>query len=325
MDRLSLLETLVAALDEGSLNRAAQQRRMTQSAVSQQIAQLEAAMGQQLLLRTSKGVKATRAGDLIASHARSLLSGYDHMLADLSALDQSVSGTFRISVSTFLGRTVVGPALIALDQCYPDLSFVMRTEDRFVDVLRENYDLAIRSGKLGDTDGYARKIAELDAVLVATPGYLDQVTRPKHPQDMHRLKLILRNEEHALPVMSLFKDGAEHQAPIRVGFTADDPELILQAVMNGSGYTRVPRILVASQLASGALEVVLPDYPPAPKDIYAVFPSRHADGTRLQTVLDAILSHLAGLTTGDTPTIPTLFPEATGQPAPASTPAPAAE
>ena len=295
MDRLSLLDTLVTALDEGSLNRAAKRREMTQSAVSQQIAQLEALLGQQLLLRTPRGVKATRAGDLVASHARRLLSGYDHLRADLAGLDQSLSGTFRISVSTFLGRMVVGPALLDLDKAHPDLTFVMRTEDRFVDVIRENYDLAIRSGRLGDTDGYARKIAELEAVLVATPDYLDQVGRPQKPADMHRLKLILRNEEHEAPYMALFRNGAEHQAPIRVGFTADDPDLILRAVLNGSGYTRVPKILIADELQSGALEVILPDYPPAPKEIFAVYPSRHASGRRLPVVLNTIQSRLNDL------------------------------
>lgn len=292
MDRLNLLESFLSALEEGSLNKAAKRRGITQSAISQQLAQLEISLGQQLLLRTPKGVRATRAGDLVASHARELLSRYDHLRADLASLDNAVSGTFRISVSTFLGRQIVGPALLELDQLYPDLDIVMRVEDRFVDVLRENYDLAIRSGRLGETDGYARKIAALDSVLVATPAYLDQVGRPESPADMHRLKLILRREDQITPHMALFRAGQSYQAPIRVGFTADDPDLILRAVLNGSGYTRVPRMLVQEALESGQLEVVLPAYPPAPKEIFAVYPSRHVAGRQLEVVLEAITARL---------------------------------
>lgn len=293
MDRLTLLDSFLTALEEGSLNRAAKRIGITQSAMSQQIAQLETHLGHPLLRRTPKGVHATRAGDLVASHARKLLSGYDHLQADLATLDASVSGTFRISVSTYLGRMVVGPALIELDPQFPELNIVMRIEDRFVDVVRENYDLAIRSGQLGDTDGIARKVAELESVLVATPDYLNQTGRPKAPADMHRLKLILRSEDLAAPHLELFRDGEMHPAPVRVGFTADDPELILRAVHNGSGYTRAPRMLVAEAIANGELEVILPDYPPAPKEIFAVYPSRHATGKQLDVVLSHILQRLA--------------------------------
>lgn len=293
MDRLALLDSFLTALEEGSLNRAAKRIGITQSAMSQQIAQLESHLGHPLLRRTPKGVRATRAGDLVASHARKLLSGYDHLQADLAGLDASVSGTFRISVSTYLGRMVVGPALIELDPQFPDLNIVMRVEDRFVDVVRENYDLAIRSGQLGDTDGVARKVAELESVLVATPNYLDQHGRPKTPADMHRLKLILRSEDLSAPHLELYRNGEMHPAPVRVGFTADDPELILQAVHNGSGYTRAPRMLVAEAIAAGTLEVILPEYPPAPKEIFAVYPSRHATGKQLDVVLACILNRLA--------------------------------
>lgn len=300
MDRLTLLDSFLTALEEGSLNRAAKRVGITQSAMSQQIAQLERQLGTPLLQRTPKGVRATRAGDLVASHARKLLSSYDHLEADLATLDASVSGTFRISVSTYLGRMVVGPALIELDPQFPDLNIVMRTEDRFVDVVRENYDLAIRSGQLGDTDGIARKVAELESVLVATPEYLNRTGRPQTPADMHRLKLILRSEDLATPHLELFRNGTMHPAPVRVGFTADDPELILRAVHTGAGYTRAPRMLVAEAISAGQLEVLLPDYPPAPKEIFAVYPSRHAAGRQLDVVLTHILKHLAKVQEQDT-------------------------
>ena len=101
MDRLGLLESFVIALDEGSLNRAAQRRGISQPAMSLQIKQLEALLGHELLHRSSTGVKPTRAGQLVYSQAQGLLSGYDRMSAELSALEENVSGTFRISTSTF--------------------------------------------------------------------------------------------------------------------------------------------------------------------------------------------------------------------------------
>lgn len=292
MDRLSLLETFVVALDEGSLNRAAQRRGMTQSAVSQQIKQLESLLGQQLLHRSARGVQATRAGDLVFTHAQGLLGGYDRLTAELDSLNASVSGTFRISTSTFLGRSVVGPLLLELDRQYPDLDIVMRLEDRLVDVVRENYDLAIRSGKLGSTDGVGRKIAELETVLFASPAYLDDVGRPQQPEDLIRLKFIQLHEDQTEGFFPLHRDGKEVLAPIRVGFTADDPELIIQAVTNGSGYTRAPRPFVDDQLRDSTFEQVLPEYNAPDKDVFAVFPSRHSIDRRRELVIDGVTERL---------------------------------
>lgn len=295
MDRLALLETFAVALDEGSLNRAAQRRGMTQSAVSQQIKQLETLMGQQLLHRTARGVRATRAGDVLFTHAQDLLSGFDRMMAEMDGLEHTVAGTFRISVNTFLGRGVIGPLLLELDQTYPDLDIVMRLEDRLVDVVRENYDLAIRTGKLGNTDGVGRKIAALETVLFATPAYLDSAGRPQSPDDLKRLKFIQLYEDQTKGFFPLTRAGQEYMAPVRVGFTADDPALVMQAVSKGSGYTRAPRFFVQELLQDGTYEEVLPTFGAPDKDVFAVYPSRHSADRRRDLVVSEVSDRLQQL------------------------------
>jgi len=297
MDRLGLLETFAIALDEGSLNRAARRRGITQSAVSQQIKQLETLLGQQLLHRTSKGVQATRAGDLVFRHAQPLLDRFELLKAELASLEASVSGTFRVSVSNVLGRAVLGPMLIDLNAKYPDLNIVMRLEDRLVDVMRENYDLAIRTGQLGDTDGVGRKIATMETVLFATPAYLDKVGRPTTPDGLKLLKLIQHNEDQTEGYIPVYRDGDEYLAPVHVGFTADDHELIQRAVDNGSGYARAPRFLIEEHLEAGKYELVLPQYQIAEKIVYAVYPSRHTSGRLQDVILQGLVARLADLKT----------------------------
>ena len=295
MDRLGLLESFVVALDEGSLNRAAQRRGISQPAMSLQIKQLEEQLGQQLLLRTSSGVKPTRPGELVYAQAQGLLSGYDRMCAELSALEHSVSGTFRVSTSTFFGRIVLGPALLEVNQSYPDLDIVMKLEDRLVDVVRENIDLAIRSGTLGETDGAARKIAEMENILFATPQYLDLAGRPEEPEDLKRLKFIQHHEDQTGGYFPLTREGMEYHAPVRVGFTADDPDLIIRAVNNHTGYARAPRLFLQKALQSGQFEEVLPGYQVAPKPIFSVYPSRHSFDRRHEIVIATLLEQLAFL------------------------------
>ncbi|MEP1327717.1 LysR family transcriptional regulator [Pseudophaeobacter sp.] len=295
MDRLGLLESFVIALDEGSLNRAAQRRGISQPAMSLQIKQLEALLGHQLLLRTSSGVKPTRPGQLVYAQAQGLLSGYDLMCAELSSLDARVEGTFRVSTSTFFGRIVLGPVLLDINQAYPDLDIVMKLEDRLVDVVRENIDLAIRSGTLGETEGAARKITEMENVLFAAPGYLDQQGRPEVPEDLKRLKFIQHHEDQTGGYFPLTRDGVEYQAPVRVGFTADDPDLIVRAVTNETGYARAPRLFLQEALANGTFEQVLPDYQIPGKPIFAVYPSRHSFDRRHEVIITGLLQRLKDL------------------------------
>ncbi|MEX0305177.1 MAG: LysR family transcriptional regulator [Leisingera sp.] len=307
MDRLTLLETFAIALDEGSLNKAAQRRGITQSAISQQIKQLEDLIGQQLLHRTARGIHATRAGDLIYSHAQSLLTSYNRMTAELDAQEGSVSGTFRISVNSFLGRSVIGPMLVDMDREHPDLNIVMRLEDRLVDVVREGYDLAIRTGRLGDTDGFGRKISTLETVIFATPEYLDREGRPQAPDQLQRLKFIQHFEDQTKGFFPLRRDGQEYLAPVQVGFTADDPDLIMRAVSNGSGFTRAPRFMVEDQLAFGEYEQVLPDFEAPLKEVFAVYPSRRTPDRRRDLTIENTVKRLEALRR-DQPAKPTAEP-----------------
>ncbi|TLP64434.1 LysR family transcriptional regulator [Parasedimentitalea maritima] len=295
MDRLGLLETFACAVDEGSLNRTAKRLGITQSAVSQQIKQLETLFGEQLLHRTSKGVQTTRAGELVVGHARSIQSGFEILQTELTDMKETVSGTFRLSVSNILGRAIVGPMLIDLGTPYPDLNIVMKLEDRLVDVVREGYDLAIRSGRLGDTDGFGRKIAALKTVLFANPAYLDKVGRPETIEDLMRLKMVQHNEDQTQGFIPIIKDGKEIQAPVRGGFTADDPDLILQAVNNCTGFARAPRFMIAVELANGTYEQVLPAYSNPDKPVFAVYPTRHAAGRGHDIILQGVVDRLEAI------------------------------
>ncbi|WP_412554733.1 LysR family transcriptional regulator [Shimia sp. MIT1388] len=295
MDRMGLMETFVSALAEGSLSGAGQQRGISQSAASQQIRQLETHIGQQLLHRSPQGVSATRAGVLVQEHAQKLLERYELMLAELEALHGDVAGTIRINTGNFLGRVVFGPVLIELGKAHPDLDIVLRMEDRLVDVVREGYDLAIRAGRLGETSGFGRKIASLETVFFATPSYLDKHGRPETPDDMKRLKFIQHHEDKTAGFFDVKRDGQSFQAPIRVGFTADDPEIILKAVRTGMGYTRAARMLIQKELDEGIYEVVLPEYQAPSKDVFAISPTKTIPGSKIELVINAFVDKLAAL------------------------------
>ncbi len=289
MDRLGLLKTLVTALDEGSLSRAAQRQGITQSAVSQQIRQLEQSLGHQLLLRTASGVRATHAGATTAQHARQLLLAYDALERDLDNVSDRLSGRYSISVGTILGRTVFGPLLLDMSQKFPDLDISMGIDDRYVDVMREGYDLAIRAGHLGNKGGYGRKIAQLDTVLVATPDYLNTHGRPDTLNDLMRLKFIRYNLETTGNTIRAKTQGVWVDTPVTLGFAASDPQVVMQALENGVGFAKAVRFLVEDKLADGSLEQILPNIELEQKDIFAVYPSQNGLDKCQNAIIDGFL------------------------------------
>ncbi|WP_282077023.1 LysR family transcriptional regulator [Epibacterium ulvae] len=273
MDRLNLLETLVTAVDQGSLNRAAQQLGLSQPAVSQHIKHLEHLFGQPLLNRSATGVQPTRAGTLAVSHARDLLKGFATLETELTPQADNFTGNFRVSVGNMLGRVILAPLLIEMGQCYPDLNIIVRMDDRCVDVVAERFDLAIRAGGLGPTSGYGRKIGALQTVLVAAPSYLAQAGHPSCPDDLRTMKYVQYGENTHSNVLKLNDGETWRTIDITTGFTVDDPQMLLDVMATGIGFTHMPLLLAEPEICAGKLAIILPQFQTQDKSIYAVHPT----------------------------------------------------
>lgn len=293
MDRMTALETFVTAIETGSFNRAARRINITQSAVSQQIKALEHLLGQELVIRSPQGVRPTEAGQITYDHAQEILRNYSNIKEDMATLSHRVSGTLRISVGSYLGKILVGPALVDLNGRYPELDLVIRLEDRLVDVVGENYDLAIRTGGLGETSGYSRKVATIDTMLFATPAYLQANGAPGCPADLTRLRFVQFNDTPDGARLRVIENGAPVEVDVPVALSAASPDLIMHAVKSGAGFSRAPVAMIQDQLADGTFVPVLPDCPVAPKPIHILYPSRRAMTRTLQTVVSALRDALA--------------------------------
>ena len=112
---------------------------------------------------------------------------------------------------------------------------------------------------------------------------------------MKRLKFIQHHEDKTAGFFDVRHEGQSYQAPIRVGFTADDPEIILKAVATGMGYTRAARMLIQKELEEGVYEVVLPEYQAPSKDVFAISPTKTIPGSKIDLVINAFVDKLAAL------------------------------
>lgn len=292
MDRLGYLESFLEVLDQGSLSAAARARGMSQPAISQQMAALEADFGTLLLQRTTKGTAVTRAGSIVAQHAADMVASHRRMRAEMSDLTKTTGGELRISISRVMGDNPVGDALQKLHVAYPDMKLVVKVEDRLVDVVSEGYDLALRTGEMGDGDAIVRKIGQFEAVLVAAPSYLDRVGRPTHHSEMGQHAFVQYSDHRVHGFHTVIKDGQEAEIELATKLIVDTPSHLMNALVDGLGFARLPRVLAKTFIHDGTLEVMLPDYVVEPKNIYLVYPHRHAVTKGMRVVINAIYDGL---------------------------------
>ncbi|KZL17310.1 HTH-type transcriptional regulator DmlR [Pseudovibrio axinellae] len=292
MDLLNLLESLVRVIDSGSLSAGARLRKISQPAMSQQLTLLEAHFQQELVFRTNKGIQPTPAGKLIYEHARLLLLQTTKMYSEVEELSGAERGALVISVSQPLGAEIVTPLMFELRKTYPDLAISLRIEDRFVDVVKDGVDLAIRTGDIGFTAGISRRIGTIDTCLVASPDYLAKVRVPEEPFELSAFNYIQYQDGNDVTSLELSRDGRTVMVPVQVGFIAGHPQVMMQALLNGVGYTRVPIFMVQSLLEAGTLVRILPEYSCEEKPTYLVYPSRDTLSRRTEIFIEALIERL---------------------------------
>ncbi|WP_417431073.1 LysR substrate-binding domain-containing protein [Kiloniella sp.] len=295
MDRLQLFQTFITSIDKGSLSGAAKVLNISQPAVSQQITLLESILQKELLFRTSRGVKPTEAGLVVYNSADNILSQVNKLHEELKNLDESLTGPLRITAPLAIGQSLVAPIVFELQSQYPELNISLKLSDQLADLVKDRIDLAVRVGSLGKSDALARKIGDLQLMLVATPDFLDRYGRPQTPQDLAEIPMIQYRDEKKVTKQIVKKDKQEYLAEVQSNYTFDNPDVILNALTRGIGYTKLPYLLIKEQLAEGKLERVLPAYTVPSKPIYLLYPSRQSLTRRTEVFIDRMLSTIINL------------------------------
>lgn len=292
MDILGALESYVSAVQSGSLSGAARQRRMTQPAISQQISTLERKFDTRLLSRNRNGVRMTQSGEIMYKHAVAMLDEQSNLKTALENLTGKVEGQLVVTTSLAFSQHIVGAVIVELTKQLPDLKIILRAEDGVVDLEAENIDLALWSCTVGNGNGVVRKIGTMTTLHVATPEYLDTHGRPQTPEDLINLDYIQYTSTDDRIATPLVYGKEVFQAPIKIGLTAQFPDLVLQALYGNLGYAKIPEFLVAEAVKSGDLEVVLPNWKIPEKELFIVYPSNENNSPRVIALMHALLKRL---------------------------------
>lgn len=291
-DRTGSIRIFLAVCGAQSFAAAATQLHLSPSAVAKAIARLEARLGVRLLERTTRRLHLTQEGDRYLGICRQALGEIDQVEAELAAMRAEPSGLVRISLPPLFGMSVIAPALFALTDTYPLLSFDITLKGEKVDFLAQQVDLAVRIGHLADTSGLtARRLGSQRIVLCASSGYLDRHGTPHSISDLPAHRLVATSGERGVVPWSIARpDGGVETWTPPVRLLLDGSALTLSAIKADRGIGLLPQWLAAPDLASGALKQVMPGRIESDLPIHVVWPSTPMMLPRLRVTIDAIVA-----------------------------------
>eukprot|EP00456_Euglypha_rotunda_P062262 TRINITY_DN5228_c0_g1_i10.p1 TRINITY_DN5228_c0_g1~~TRINITY_DN5228_c0_g1_i10.p1 ORF type:complete len:311 (+),score=39.24 TRINITY_DN5228_c0_g1_i10:144-1076(+) len=278
------LRTFVEVADAGGVTSAARRLGVSKSIVSRRLARLEQDLGIQLLARTTRGAALTEAGVVFRDHAARVCAEID--IARETILPAgALRGRLRIAAPLSFGPTHFAPVLAALAQRHPQLQVQASYTDRFVDLIAEGFDCAIRVGHLTDSSLLARRVGSTTAKYVASPDYIRKHGAPKTPEEFVTHEVVMQGTE---TWMAMDGDKVISMKP-QGRFKADNAVALVAAALAGIGLAGVPEELISGHLASGALIPVMPDYPPPDLGIYVIRPPGQNPARKIRVLTDMLI------------------------------------
>lgn len=261
------LRTFVEVADAGSVSSAAMRLGISKSMVSRRITRLEAEFGAQLLARTTRGIALTEAGATFRDYAARISAELDAARETILPAGE-LRGRMRVAAPLSFGPTHFSPVLSQMARQHPQLHIQSSYTDRFVDLVGEGLDCAIRVGYLPDSNLVARRVGPIFGRLVASPAYIEAHGAPEKPDEIVDHQLVTRDAE-----TWQFMDGDKIVRVRPQGrFVADNAISLVAAALDGLGVAYLPEPLVADHIRSGTLVEVMPRYPIPPAGIFVVRP-----------------------------------------------------
>lgn len=285
MDRHQAMETFVRVVEAGSFSAAARVLRIGQPAVSKAVAGLEQRLGVRLLVRTTRQLQPTDAGQAFYERALRALAETEEAEAAARGLGRGLEGRLRVCAPVTFARLHIAPKLGDFLDAYPKLSLDLVMDDRNIDLVGENIDVALRLGALADSSLSARKLATCARAVVGGANYLARRGKPETPADLRNHDAILYAQAGAEEWR--FRKGASEtsvRVAGRLAFSA--AEGVREAVKAGLGLALASHWMMAPELASGAVIAVLEDWRPADTDLWAVFPAGRMPSARARVFAD---------------------------------------
>jgi DNA-binding transcriptional LysR family regulator len=293
MDRLAALEIFVGVVDAGSFSAVARRQRIGQPAVSKAVAQLEQWLGVGLLMRSTRSVVPTEAGRIFYERAKRTIEDADEAVMAARGSACGLSGKLRVSTSVCFGRLHVIPSLSSFLAQHPGLELDLVLDDRFVDLVNEGVDVALRAGAMPNSNMTARRIAEGRSVAVATPAYLQRHGTPMSPDELSSHQAIILSRGGGRDSFTFRKDHAEVSVTLQGRLKVTQGEGLREAVICGLGLAVTSEWLFTPEIKSGQVVPLLQDWTLPTTSLSAVYPAGRLASTKARAFVSFVEALMA--------------------------------
>jgi len=286
---LNRMLVFVAVVETGSLTRAAERLGLAKTMVSKHMQRLEAEVGVSLLIRTTRQLTITDAGKAFYDASSAALRAAEEGLTAIAGDGVTLTGTLRVSAPIDFASLFVTPALVELRHTYPALEVDLHCSDRFVDLVGEGIDVAIRLGRLADSNYRATKIGEFASWLVANQTVIDTWGTPSDSAMLGAMPYVALSSLPRPSSLALeHRDGTKQVVRCANPYLTNAAIACRAAVLAGGGVGLLTDFSVADDVASKRLVRLLPDWATAPANIQAIFPPTRFPSRKVRVFIEAV-------------------------------------
>ena len=273
MDRLREMEMFVRVVEAGSFSAAARDLNMGQPAVSKTIASLEDRLGVRLLTRSTRKLSPTEAGTAFYERAVRAIGEADEAEAAAQGAGAGLEGRLRVSAPVTFSRLHLVPKLGSFLDAHPKVQLELLMDDRVVDLVAENVDVALRMGVLTDSALRARKLGQAERLVIASPSYLARRGVPRTPADLLEHDGVIYGQSSGGQEWLFRRGTSETSVYLRTRLKLSAAEGVREAVLAGQGFAIASRWMFTPELKSGEVVSILEEWTLPPMDLWVIYPS----------------------------------------------------
>jgi len=291
MDKISCLRAFVKVVEVGGFSAAARRLGVSKAQISKQVGQLEAELGVRLLHRTTRRVSASSDGQAYFERCRPLLAELDELDTAVRSNDVKPRGELRVTAPIAFTELYLMPAVSDFSRRYPEVRLILELTDRFVDLVEERIDVAIRIGRLHESSLVARKLGSMSMLLCAAPDYLAIHGEPTQVAELAHHACVLDNNYPGGTHWTLGRGENTVRTEVNPRIVVNSARAARTLLLAGHGIGYLPSFAVTDDLAQGRLKHLLPNYVPEPVGIFALYPHRKHLSAKVRLFIDMAMEH----------------------------------
>jgi DNA-binding transcriptional LysR family regulator len=294
MDKLTSIRAFTRVVQHGNFAAAARELRLSRSAVSKYVIDLERELGAQLLVRTTRSASPTENGQAYYERCIAILADLEEADRAVASLQSEPRGLLRVNAPMSFGTLHLGRAVADFMEKYPELQIQLVLSDQQIDPVQEGFDVTLRIADLPSSSLIARKIAPAARVVCAAPSYLARRGLPKHPSELRDHDCLTYGYLATGNQWKLTGPDGDHWIQIPWTLCSNNGEVLRDAVVKGRGIALLPTFIVGADLQEGSLRSVLTDYRAPEISVYAIYPQTRHLSVKVRVFIDFLIERFGG-------------------------------